>query len=143
MQDWILADHSSPAFPALHFQRPRLTDAQDMESHESLRPSSDCVSCLVGKLTMNSCLLVPHTASTRNHKNNLGRAESSPFTQRIPLVTMRCTIFTSNCPFFFDDHHPHLTHIRRPTRLTTPNGIRIQLAVLQQYTSRSDRQGDR
>jgi len=43
-----------------------------------------------------------------------------------------------NCPFPFDDHHP----IPRPTPLTTPNSIRIQSAVLPQYTCRTNRQTD-
>jgi len=32
--------------------------------------------------------------------------------------------------------------MRRPTPLTTPNGIRIQSAVLPQYTFRTDRPAD-
>ena len=43
----------------------------------------------------------------------------------------------------FDDQHPHLIPISRPTPLTTPNGTRIQSAVLPQYTFQTDTQTDR
>jgi len=43
-----------------------------------------------------------------------------------------------NYPFPFNDDHPYLIHHPRPTPLTIPNGIRIQSAVLPQYTFWTD-----
>jgi len=52
--------------------------------------------------------------------------------------------FTPKMAFPFDDLHPlSNTSIPRPTPFTAPNGIRIQLVVMSQYTLRSDRQTDR
>jgi len=49
-----------------------------------------------------------------------------------------------NCPFLFDDLHALSdTPIPLPTPLTIPNSIRIQSAVLPQYTLRTDLQTDR
>jgi len=50
-------------------------------------------------------------------------------------------IHPQNCPFPFDDHHRNLIHpfLDQPP-LTTTNGIRIQSAVLPQYTLQTDRQ---
>jgi len=48
------------------------------------------------------------------------------------------------CPFPFDNLHlPSNTLIPWPTSLTTPNGIRIALAVLPQYTFQTDWPTDR
>jgi len=56
---------------------------------------------------------------------------------------MGCPNSPRNRSFHFDDHYPHLIHpsLDRPTH--HPNGIRIQSAVLPQYTFRTDRQTDR
>jgi len=52
---------------------------------------------------------------------------------------MRRPTFTPKLPVPFDDHHLHPMHqIPRPIPLTTPNGVRIQSAVLPQYTFRTD-----
>ena len=51
-------------------------------------------------------------------------------------------IHPKNCPFPFDDNHPHLIHhpLTNPTHY--PNGIWIQSAVLPQYTLQTDREMD-
>jgi len=52
-------------------------------------------------------------------------------------------IHPQKCPFSFDDDQLSNTPIPRPTPLTTPNGIRINSAVLPQYTFQTDRQTNR
>jgi len=53
-------------------------------------------------------------------------------------------IHPQNCPFpFLRSPPPSNTPIPRQTPLTIPNGIRIQLAILPQYTFRTDRQTDK
>ena len=52
-------------------------------------------------------------------------------------------IHHQNCPSPSTITTPSNTPIPRPTPFTIPNGIRIQSAVLPQYTFRTDRQTDR
>ena len=81
--------------------------------------------------------------------SNLGRPASPPLTAennyatKSPLVTMGCPYLPSKLPFPLRlSPPPSYTPISRSTPLTTPNGIRIQSAVLPQYTFRTqtDRQ---
>jgi len=70
-------------------------------------------------------------------QSNLGRAEA-------PTLTAKNM---PQSPHWLQRDAPHLpqsnTLIRRPTSLTTRNGIQIKSAVLPQYTLRTDRPIDR
>jgi len=61
---------------------------------------------------------------------------SHNYATKSPLVTIQ----PQNCLFSFDDHHSNLHEYTNPS--TIPNGIRIQSAVLPQYTFQTDRQTD-
>jgi len=91
------------------------------------------------------------SCAVKNKKcqSNLGRAASPPSRQRITTI---------QSPHWLEWDGPHLpsklpfplrrspplsnTPISRPTPLTTPNSIQIQLAVLPQYALRTNRQTD-
>jgi len=67
---------------------------------------------------------------------------SHNYAEKSLLVTMGRPKFTPKLSFSFDDYHPSNTRVfDRPTH--TPNGTRIQSAVLPQYTCRTDRPTDR
>jgi len=59
---------------------------------------------------------------TSSPRGDLGRARCSRTTRDKVPVGYNGTrqIHPQNCPFLFDDHHPHLIHIPRPTPLTAP-----------------------
>ena len=76
---------------------------------------------------------------TTSPQSNLRRVR-----RKGPLVTMGCPKFTPKLPLPLRRSPPlSNTPIPRPTPLTTSNGIRIQMAVLPQYTFRTDRQTGR
>jgi len=77
----------------------------------------------------------------KKSQSNLGRAASPALTHRLQWDAPR---LPSKLPFRLRrSPPPSNTPVPRPTPLTTPNGIRIQSAVLPQYTFRTDRPTDR
>jgi len=69
---------------------------------------------------------------------------SHNYATKSPLVTMGRPKFTpKTAPSPSTITNPSITPIPWPTPLTTPNGIRIQSAILPQYTLRTDRPTDR
>ena len=78
-------------------------------------------------------------SSTSPAQSNLGRAAS----QSPHWLQSDAPNSPQNCPFLSMITTPSNTPIPWPTPLSIPNGIRINSAVLPQYTLRTDRQTDR
>ena len=70
----------------------------------------------------------------------------APRSRPITTPAPHHSFFTGGMPFLPPNQQrqstPSNTPIPRPTQLTTPNGIRIQSAILPQYTFRTDRLTD-
>jgi len=90
----------------------------------------------------------PADATTSHYlllQSNLGRVRRRPIASR-PIGyngTPKIHQQTQNFPFPSTITTPFNTPIPRQIQLTTPNGIRIQSAVLPRYTFRTDVQADR
>ena len=83
----------------------------------------------------------PHKRQNKKSQNNLGKAASPPFTQKIPRLQWDAPHL--GLPFPPTIYTPSNTLIPRLIPLTIQNGIRIQSAALPQYTFRTDRQTDK
>jgi len=81
----------------------------------------------------------------KKSQRDLGRAASPPLTAennyatKFPLVTMRCSIFNTNCPPSTIST-PSNTFIHRPTPLNTQTD---PISRFPQFSHRTDRQTDR
>jgi len=84
---------------------------------------------------------MPHASPPQS---NLGRARRSRATTQQSPHLFQWGAHTSKLALpLRRSPPPSNTPIPQPTPLTIPNGIRIQSAVLPQYTFRTDRQTDR
>jgi len=82
----------------------------------------------------------PPTPLTTPNDSSIDSCTSRQLCNKSPMVTMghlKFTPKTATSPSMITT--PSYTPIPRLTSLTIPNGIRIQLAVLPQYTFRTDR----
>jgi len=97
-----------------------------------------------GPHLIHECLSRPHSPPKFPTTAQLLHALPHNYATKSPLVTMERPNFTSKTvPSLSTITTPSNTPIHRPTPLTTPNDIRIQSAVLPQYTLRNDRPTDR